>query len=156
VALRSADQVLVIDVGSNTEVTRIGLENCPPVPNGCQPSRLLFGDSLLGRAFVSEAGVDRIAVIDTDFGFVQSEIPLVCPPCGCGPDGLATTPGDGLLLVANARSGTLSLIRGGDVVATVPVFQGGGMVSNVAVTADGSTAFVTHQDSGMLGVVDLA
>jgi YVTN family beta-propeller protein len=76
-------------------------------------------------------------------------------PVGSGPNGVAMDPAAGTVYVANATSGTVSVIDGATdaVTATIPVGSG---PSGVAVDPAAGTVYVANSGSGTVSVIDAA
>lgn len=134
-----ADTVSVID-------TRAAVTIGPAIPVGRQPRAVALTPD--GRyAYVTNFGGDSVSVIDTAaFATVGSPIPMPGSPFG-----LAIARGK--VYVANFGNDTVSVIEtsSGAVDAVIPVGDG---PFRVAVTPDGSHAYVANSRAGTVSVID--
>ncbi len=91
-----------------------------------------------------------VSVADPASGAIIATIPV-----GSNPQGVATSPGGGLVYIANNGSNSISVINAASntVTATIPVQSG---PSAVAFSQDGSTAYVSNTGSGSVSVINTA
>ncbi|MGH2356117.1 MAG: YncE family protein, partial [Chloroflexota bacterium] len=116
---------------------------------GGQPSALTLSPDGV-TAYVSQAGANTVAVVDTATGRVTDAIEV-----GAEPAGSALAP-DGWLYVANAGANTLTVIDTATrrAVGSIPV---GRRPVSVAIAADRSGfAYVANYGDNTVSVIDLA
>ena len=103
-----------------------------------------------GRAFVSLAGGDEIAVVDLAKGEVIGRIAT-----GDYPHGLRLSPDESQLYVANVEDGSVSVIDTQDLteVARIPV---GAAPVQVGFTPSGDQVYVSLRDENRMAVIDTA
>lgn len=121
------------------------------LPTGRQPHGIaLHAPSL--RAYVALGGEDQIQVLDLATGEELRRIPL---RAGDEPRELALTPDGGLLVVANAGSGTVAFVEtaSGSVLGTV---RTGDAPSSLLLDRGGRRGYVLDRRSRSLTVLDLA
>jgi len=129
VTSRLRDLVVVLDPSTGIELARIG--------TGDQPFDLAHLGN--GRTAVSLFGADEVVLIDrTTFAVVSS----VATPSA--PRGLGLSPDGQKLLVTHFRQGSLSIIdiAGWTVDKTIQPEADGNLSQNVAVSADGTRAYL--------------
>jgi len=140
-----ANSVSVLSVASNTltKVTEIAV--------GRQPRTLAFSRDG-GRVFVACQDVNELWVLNATARSVAGRITV-----GHQPYGVAVSPGDGTILVSNQGDGTVSVLSPALVVKTI--LRVAKTPRALAVTADGSRAFVTHfltrGEAGAVTEIDL-
>jgi len=140
-----ANSVSVLSVASNTltKVTEIAV--------GRQPRTLVFSRDG-GRVFVACQGVNELWVLNATAHSVAGRIAV-----GHQPYGVVVSPGDGRILVSNEGEGTVSMISSALVVKKI--LRVAETPRALAITADGSRAFVTHfltrGEAGAMTEIDL-
>ena len=140
-----ANSVSVLSVASNT------LTKVAEVAVGRQPRTLAFSRDG-GRVFVACQGANELWVLNAATRSVAGRISV-----GHQPYGVAVSPGDGTILVSNQGDGTVSVISSALVVKKIlPIVE---TPRALAVTADGSRAYVTHLltrgEAGAVTEIDL-
>jgi YVTN family beta-propeller protein len=93
-----------------------------------------------GKAYVSLSRLDRVAVIDSATGKEEAVVPV-----GHRPRALALTPDGRALLCANMREGSLSIVSTGTREEISRLALGAVNLRDVAVSPDGTRAYVTGQ-----------
>ena len=153
-AVTDALQDGAIDPGVLPTRTPTPTSTQPPTATATPPRRL---------AFVANLGSDNVSVIDTHTDTVIDTIAV-----GIAPAGVAVTPDGRLLLVVNTGPPdpgatdveTVSIIDTAtrQVVATVPDFNPNTFTRPfvVAVSSNGQLAYVTHNASATVEVIDVA
>jgi YVTN family beta-propeller protein len=140
-----ANSVSVLSVTSDT-VTKLA-----EITVGRQPRTLAFSRDG-ARVFVACQGTNELWVVNAPARNVSGRIPV-----GHQPYGVAVSPGDGTILVSNQGDGTVSVISSGLVVKRI--FHVADTPRALAVTADGSRAYLTHfltrGGAGMVTEIDL-
>jgi YVTN family beta-propeller protein len=149
----SGGTVSVLDTASNTEIAKI-------------PANSPTGIAIAGggrTVFVSNprslATIEEVLVIDTLALLANLANPALAiaarVPVQDNPLGLALSPDEALLAVANANSDTLSLIDTATRQVTQNVAVGDGP-EEVAITPDGRTALVSNVNGRSVSIVDLS
>ena len=141
-----ANSVSVLSLASNT-VTKVS-----EIAVGSQPRTLAFSRDG-GRVFVACQGVNELWVLNAAARGVAGRIVV-----GHQPYGVVISPGDGTILVSNQGDGTVSVVSSALVVKKI--LRVAETPRSLAVTADGSRAYVTHfltrGEAGAVTEVDLA
>ncbi|HEY6926836.1 MAG TPA: beta-propeller fold lactonase family protein, partial [Steroidobacteraceae bacterium] len=145
VANAGTSDVSVIRTSDNTVVST--------VPVGASPHGVaLSPDGTL--VYVTNTGTNTVTVFGTGGFYSGCFFWLFCStgvadvPVGVGPQGITPSPDGQLVYVANAGSGTVSVIATTDftVSATITV---GGDPQGIAITPNGQLVFVTSQGFGL-------
>lgn len=129
VANSFSDMLGIIDTAKNELRTRI------PARGG--PWSVVWH---AGNAYVSLSRLDRVAIIDPVSGKEEASIPV-----GRRPRALTLTPDGRTLLCANMSGGSLSVISTESLKETAQVELGAVNLRGIALTPDGSRAYVTGQ-----------
>lgn len=126
------EAVSILDLGTLSEVARISIPGASPNGVAVSPDGT--------RLYVTIQNEDRVAIIDLA---TNTEIGSIA--VGQAPRGIAITPDGKQLVVVNRISQDVSLIdvATGTVTATIPTGAPGGEEEWVAITPDGSHAYVT-------------
>jgi YVTN family beta-propeller protein len=136
VLCQGSNQVAVIDTGSNSVITTI--------PVGSRPCGVVFSHDG-SRAYVSNLWDNNVTIIDANS---RNAIGNFWP--GNGPSGMAVT-GDGRIYVANEYAGTVTVH---DASGNLQTTIGGMSFPNwVAITPDGSRAYVTNRNGNSVAVI---
>jgi YVTN family beta-propeller protein len=149
VANQGSSSVTVIDVASNTVKTTISGAGIGPQGIAITPD---------GKtAYVTDHGTDTVTVIDVGSNTVRSGagLPINLTLAGNNPYGIAITPDGKTAFVAcegGAVNGTVTVL---DLTANPPVLKTGftnpilgfNSPTAVAITPDGTTAYVTNSDT---------
>jgi YVTN family beta-propeller protein len=98
-------------------------------------------------AYVANIGSDTITVVDADERRVVAD-----PPVGEGPEGIATDPDTGEILVANQDDGRLSVLDPDDFESEMALL--GETPIRVVFDPDGRYAFVPNRESDDVSVID--
>ena len=116
------------------------------VPVGAHPAHVVA--DRLGRAYVSLAGGDEIAVVDLTQVKVIARVAT-----GGYPHGLRLSPDEAELYVANVEDGSVSVIDTANLaeVARIPV---GAAPVQVGFTPSGDRAYVSLRDENRVAVID--
>ncbi len=118
----------------------------------CAVPRTLAVHTSRGELLVACQGSNTLAAIDLT---TRSLVAIVAT--GAAPYGVVVVPGDGAVLVSNQGDSTISVFTPDLVDKNLMAVADGPRA--IAVTADGTRAFVTHYvtrgDSGMVSVIDL-
>lgn len=111
-------------------------------------------------AYVSNSGSGTVTPID-----LASATPGAPIPVGLSPQGIAVAPNGATVYVVNAGSGSVTPISTSNNVPGAPIATSNSGApagspssspSQIAITPDGLTAYVTNPGTGSLGVLDLA
>jgi YVTN family beta-propeller protein len=136
-----SNSISVIDLGRLEAVTEFD------APNG--PTGLAV-DETRGLLFFSSISNDTVTALDSTTGrFVSSAI------VGSRPTSLAFEPISTHLYAVNSGNGTLSFIDTGRKLIATPLRNAPAGAADLALSADGSTAYVTSGDAGTLGFFNL-
>jgi len=101
----------------------------------------------LGVAFFANYGSGNVSEVDIENNTVTNTIPV-----NDGPEGIAVSPGRGLVYVTNSKSDNISVIDASSaaVVSTISSPSPYGIILN----ADGSKLYVSNYTAGTLSVID--
>jgi YVTN family beta-propeller protein len=129
--------ISVIDVATNTVTKTI------TVGTGASSSEGLTISPDGSRVYVTEAGANRVAVINTADNTVLTYVTV-----GTSPRGAAITPDGSKVYVANASSKTVSVINTADNSIKATIAVGINVPRAIDVSPDGSKVYVMHNATG--------
>jgi YVTN family beta-propeller protein len=136
-----SNTISVIDLAKLEAITEFD------APNG--PTGLAV-DETRGLLFYSSIANDTVTAIDSTTGrFIASAI------VGPRPTTLAFEPISTHLYAVNSGNGSLSFVDTGRKLIATPLRYGPPGATDLALSADGSTAYVTSSDAGTLSLFDL-
>jgi DNA-binding beta-propeller fold protein YncE len=152
IALDRKRRIAFVSNFESNSITAIDLAKLEAItefdaPNG--PTGLAV-DETRGLLFFSSILNDTVTALDSTTGrFVSSAI------VGPRPTSLAFEPISTHLYAVNSGNGTLSFVDTGRRLIATPLRNGPPGATDIALSADGSTAYVTSSDAGTLSSFDL-
>lgn len=147
-------QVVIVDDASNTIADRVETR----LGGEASGRRHLLGEIAVNAegtlAYLTERTSSRLLVLNLSSGAFEADVPMGTDPFAVAYSALAD-----LVLVGNLGSDSVTVVDGSSfsVLATIALTQGefGARPSGIAVRSDGLRAFVTHQLSNRVSVIDL-